>query len=296
LDSSKSKRRTTQLMIRVGRSELFSDYGCEIHYHLGKVNLVADALSRKEQLKPRRARAMSMTIHSSIKAKILEAQSKASKDINTPTEMLKGLDEQLKKRRWYSIHPGYDKMYYDLRGLYWWPRMKKDIAIDPWELQDRKKALGTKLDLSTAYHPEIDGQSERTIQTLEDMLRACVIVFGGRLKTARDRQKSYAYNRRKPLEFSVGDKVLLKASPWKGVVRYGKRSIHNIFHVSNQKKCLADENLHVPLKEINIDDKLCFVKERIEILDCEVKKLKQSWIPVVKVRWNSRLGPEFTWE
>ncbi|GKD41103.1 putative reverse transcriptase domain-containing protein [Tanacetum coccineum] len=78
------------------------------------------------------------------------------------------------------------------------------------------KTLGTQLDMSTAYHPQTDGQSERTIQTLEDMMRACVIDFG------KDRQKSYADRRRKPLEFEVGDKVMLKVSPWKGVIRFGK--------------------------------------------------------------------------
>nr|GFB34018.1 retrotransposon protein, putative, Ty3-gypsy subclass [Tanacetum cinerariifolium] len=138
--------------------ELFSDYDCEIRYHPGKANVVADALSRKERAKPRRVRAMSMTIHSSIKAKILEAQSEAFKNASTPTEMLKGLDNQLERKEdgglylaeriWvlvygnlrtlimkeayatrYSIHPGADRMYYDLRGLYWWPGMKKDIVM-----------------------------------------------------------------------------------------------------------------------------------------------------------------------
>ncbi|GJR13307.1 hypothetical protein Tco_0795959 [Tanacetum coccineum] len=148
-----------------------------------------------------------------------------------------------------------------------------------------------------------------------------------RLKTARDRQKSYTDNRRKPLEFSVSDKVLLKVSPWKGMVRFGKKSklssryvgpfevvkrvgpvayrlrlpqelvgIHDTFYVSNLKKCLADVNLHVPLEEIKIDDKLRFIEEPIEIMDREVKKLKRSWIPIVKVCWNSQRGPEFTWE
>ncbi|GJW99223.1 reverse transcriptase domain-containing protein [Tanacetum coccineum] len=124
--------------------------------------------------------------------------------------------------------------------------------------QSLHKALGTRLDLSTAYHPETDGQK--------------------RLKAARDRQKSYADNRRKPLEFSVGDKVLLKVSPRKGV------------------KCLADVNLHVPLEEVKIDDKLHFVEEPMEIMDREVKKLKKRRIPIVKVCWNSRRGLEFTWE
>nr|GEW37095.1 putative reverse transcriptase domain-containing protein [Tanacetum cinerariifolium] len=197
----------------------------------------------------------------------------------------------------YSIHPGADKMYYDLRGLSWWPGMKKDIAM--------YKALGTRLDLSTAYHPETDGQktTDKIVQIKE------------RLKVARDRQKSYADNRRKPLEFIVGDKVLLKVSTRKGVVRFGKTSklspryvgpfeiveriglvayrlrlpqelvgVHDTFYVSNLKKCLADVNLHIPLDEVKVDDKLQFVEEPIEILDRGVKKLKRGWIPIVKDR------------
>ena len=148
-----------------------------------------------------------------------------------------------------------------------------------------------------------------------------------RLKTARDRQKSYADKRRKPLEFNVGDHVMLKVSPWKGVVRFGKKgklaprfvgpfeiterigkvayrlrlpdelsAVHDTFHVSNLKKCLADPTLQVPLDEISVDDKLNFVEEPVEILEREVKKLKRSRIPIVKVRWNSKRGPEFTWE
>nr|GFC55328.1 putative reverse transcriptase domain-containing protein [Tanacetum cinerariifolium] len=114
-----------------------------------------------------------------------------------------------------------------------------------------------------------------------------------RLKVARDRQKSYADKQRKPLDISVGDKVLLKVSPRKGVVCFG---VHATFLVSNLKKCLADVNLHVPLDEVKVDNKLRFVEEPIEILDRGVKKLKRRWIPIVKVRWNSRRGPEFTWE
>ncbi|GJS98054.1 putative reverse transcriptase domain-containing protein [Tanacetum coccineum] len=148
-----------------------------------------------------------------------------------------------------------------------------------------------------------------------------------RLKAARDRQKSYADNQQKPLEFSVSDKVLLKVSPWKGIICFGKRSklssryvgpfdivervglvayqlrlrqelvcIHNTFHVSNLKKCLANVNLHVPLEEIKIDKGLCFVEEPIEGLDREIKKLKQSKILIVRIRWNSRRGPEYCWE
>ncbi|GJX16288.1 putative reverse transcriptase domain-containing protein, partial [Tanacetum coccineum] len=254
-----------------------------------------------------------------------------------------------------------------------------------------QEALRTRLDMSTAYHPQTDCQSERT--TLEDMLRACVLDFEGswdvhlplvefsynnsyhssvrcalfealygrkcrspimwvevgegqligpelvqettekisqikdRLKAARDRQKSYADKRRKPLEFSVGDYVLLKVSPWKGVVRFGKKGklaprfvgpfeiiekvgpvayrldlleelngVHDTFHVSNLKKCLADPTLQVPLDEIRVDAKLNFMEEPVEILDKEFKKLKRSRIAIVKVWWNSKRGPEFTWE
>ncbi|GJS10682.1 hypothetical protein Tco_0367478 [Tanacetum coccineum] len=147
------------------------------------------------------------------------------------------------------------------------------------------------------------------------------------MQAARDRQKSYADLKRKPMEFQVGDKVMLKVSPWKGVVRFGKRGklnpryvgpfkvleqvgsvayklelpqelsrVHNTFHVSNLKKCYADEPLAVPLDGLHFDDKLHFVEEPVEIMDREVKRLKRSRIPIIKVRWNSRRGPEFTWE
>ncbi|GKC36470.1 hypothetical protein Tco_1048854 [Tanacetum coccineum] len=147
------------------------------------------------------------------------------------------------------------------------------------------------------------------------------------MRVPRDRQKSYADLKRKPMEFLVGDKVMLKVSPWKWVVRFGKRRklipryvgpfkvlekvgsvayklelpeelsrVHNTFHVSNLKKCYADEPLAVPLDGLHFDDKLQFVEEPVEIMDREVKQLKRSRIPIIKVRWNSRRGPEFTWE
>ncbi|KAI3707408.1 hypothetical protein L6452_25905 [Arctium lappa] len=148
-----------------------------------------------------------------------------------------------------------------------------------------------------------------------------------KLKAARDRQKSYADNRRKSLEFQSGDKVLLKVSPWKGLVRFGKRgklspgyigpfvmlerigpvayklklpqvlsAIQDTFHESNLKKCLTDESLVINPEEVQIVERLRFVEKLIEIVDREVKRLRRSKIPILKIHWNSRLGPEYTWE
>nr|GFA10994.1 putative reverse transcriptase domain-containing protein [Tanacetum cinerariifolium] len=145
------------------------------------------------------------------------------------------------------------------------------------------------------------------------------------MQAARDRQESYADLKRKPMEFQVGDKVMLKVSPWKGVVRFGKRGklnpryvgpfkvlerirevaykldlpeelsrVHNTFHVYNLKKSHADEPLAVPLDGLHLDDKFHFVEKPLEIVDHELKRLKRSRIPLVKVRWNSKRGPEFT--
>ncbi|GKD72549.1 hypothetical protein Tco_1330831, partial [Tanacetum coccineum] len=125
-----------------------------------------------------------------------------------------------------------------------------------------------------------------------------IIQIKKRIQAARDRQKSYADRRRKPLEFEVGDKILAKV----GTLAYRLKlpeqlsRVHSTFHVSNMKKCFVDEPLAIPLDEIQIDDKLNFIEELVEIMDREVKQLKQSLIPIMKVRWNSRRGPKFTWE
>nr|GEW40290.1 putative reverse transcriptase domain-containing protein [Tanacetum cinerariifolium] len=255
--------------------------------------------------------------YTSRQLKILSAQSKARKEENFINEDLHGKINKLESRAdgtlclhnrsWiplygdlraliihvshkskYSIHPGSDKMYQNLKKLYWWPNVKveiptyvnkclthakvkiqyqkpseddtlekltrhylkevvskhgvpvsiifdRDMKFTSQFLKSLNKALGTRLDMSTAYHPHTDGQIERTIQTLEDILRACVLDFG-------------------------------------------------------------KEPLAIPLDEIQVDDKHHFIKEHVEIIDREFKRMKQSRIPIVKVRWNSRIGPEFTWE
>ncbi|GJZ67267.1 putative reverse transcriptase domain-containing protein [Tanacetum coccineum] len=329
-----------------GSNCLFSDYDCEIRYHPSKANVVADALSRKERFKYRRVRAMNMTIQSSIKDKILAAQNEAFEAVNAPVKLLLTksahflpICEDFKMDRLARLYLNEIVARYGVPILIIFDR---DSRFTSRFWQSMQEALGTQLDMSMAYHPQTDGQSERTIQTLEDMLKACVMDFGGSwdvhlplvelsynnrpeivqettkkisqikdmLKTARDRQKSFADKRMKPLEFSVGDHVLLKVSPWKGVVCFGKKGklaprfvgpfeitksigplayrlrlheelngVHDMFHLSNLKKCLADLTLHVPLEEIQVGAKLNFVEEPVEILEREFKKMKRIELP-----------------
>ncbi|GJX03684.1 hypothetical protein Tco_0189600 [Tanacetum coccineum] len=466
--------------------ELLADYDCEICYHPGKANVIADALSQKERIKPLRVRSLVMTIHLNLPSQILKAQTEALKEENIKAEKLRGMDKVfeirldgthcIKNRSWlplfgnlrdlimheshkskYSIHPGSDKMYQDLKKLYWWPNMKAIIAeyvgkcltcsrvkaecqkpsgllVQPeipmwkweritmdfitklpktsnghdtiWVIVDRltksahfiptretdsmetltrlyikeivsrhgvpisiisdrdshftsrfwkslQSALGTQLDMSTAYHPETDGQSERTIQTLEDMLRACVIDFRKgwerhlplvefsynnsyhasikaapfealygrkcrspvcwaevgdvqltgpeiihettekivqirqRLQAARDRQRSVIrFGKRGKLNprYIGPFKILERIGPvaYKLELPEELSNVHSTFHISNLKKCLSDESLVIPMKELRLDDKLNFVEEPVEIMDREVKQLKQSCITIIK--------------
>ncbi|GJY10693.1 putative reverse transcriptase domain-containing protein [Tanacetum coccineum] len=296
-------------------------------------------------------------------------------DVRTPI-----IDESYKSK--YSVHPGADKMYYDLRDMYWWPGSKKDIAEYEriamdfvtklprtssghdtiWVIVDRltksahflpmredykmdrlarlylnenvarhgvpisiisdrdsrftsrfwqsmQEALGTHLDMSTAYHPQTDdvchlrlwaevGEGQLIGPELVHETTEKISQIKDRLMATRDRQKSYDDKMRKPLEFSVGDYIIEKVGPvaYRLDLPEELNGVHHKFHVSNLKKCLADPTLQVPLDEIRVDDKLNFVEEHVEILEQEVKKLKQSRISIVKVRWNSKRGPEFTWE
>ncbi|GJY28112.1 putative reverse transcriptase domain-containing protein [Tanacetum coccineum] len=189
--------------------------------------------------------------------------------------------------------------------------------------QSMQNALGTQLDMSTAYHPEIDGQSKRTIQTLEDMLRACVIDFGkgwerhlplvefpynnsyhASIKAALfealyGRKCRSPYKSDNACKLQEIDKGVM---PMVGPVAYTLElpeelnNVYSTLHISNLKKCLSDESLIIPMKDLRLDDTLNFVEEPVEIMDQEVKQLRQSRIPIVKVRWNSKRGPEFTWE
>ncbi|GKB45771.1 putative reverse transcriptase domain-containing protein [Tanacetum coccineum] len=171
------------------------------------------------------------------------------------------------------------------------------------------------------------GDAQLTGPTIIHETTEKIVQIKSRIQAARDRKKSYANIRRKPMVFQVGDRVMLKVSPWKGVVCFGKRGklnpryigpfkviesvrtvtyklelpqqlsrVYNTFHVSNLKKCLSDESLVMLLEELRVDDKLHFVEETVEVMDREIKQLKRSRIPIIKVRWNSKRGLEFTWE
>ncbi|GJS81101.1 putative reverse transcriptase domain-containing protein [Tanacetum coccineum] len=310
-----------------------------------------DALSRKERLKPRRVRAMSITIHSGLKTKILEAQSEASKDLKAPAEWLKWLEALLSNvlmvkftslnRIWiphwrYVLHALKIKADHQKHlGLLQQPEIlsgkcgindksahflpiREDYKTEKLAkiyvneivarhgvpvsiISDRdgrftshlwqalQEALGTRLDM-IVIGPEIVQETTEKIFQIKE-----------RLKTARSRQKSYADKRRKPLEFEVGEKTTdvtkgISRKEWYDLFTQELSCDHDTFHVSNLKKCLAEPDVQVPLDEIEIDENLCFVEEPLEIVERDVKKLKRRRIPLVKVRWNSWQGAEYTWE
>ncbi|GKA14378.1 putative reverse transcriptase domain-containing protein [Tanacetum coccineum] len=315
--------------------ELLSDYDCQIRYHPGKANVVADALSRKEKIKPLQVRALVLTISLNLPVQILDAQVEARKEENYGTEDLCGMIKKLEPRAdgtlglngrslipcqgnlrelimneshklKYPIHPGSDEMYQDLKKLYWWPNMKAEIStyvskyltcakvkaeyqkpfgllvqpvIPVWKWENITMDFVTKLPKTSSGQDTVwVGDAQLTGPEIVHETTEKIIQIKKRIQAARDRQKSYADRRHKPLEFEVGDKVVLKVSPWKGVIRFGKRGKLNPRHIGPfkilAKKCFADEPLAIPLDEIQINDKLNFIEEPVEIMDQEVKRLK----------------------
>ncbi|GJV07646.1 putative reverse transcriptase domain-containing protein [Tanacetum coccineum] len=316
--------------------ELLSDYDCEIRYHPRKANVVADALSQKERIKPLQVRSLVLMIGLNLPVQILNAHVEARKEENFGTE---DLCDRLTKSAHFLPMKETDSMEKLMRQYLKEVVSRHGVSVSIIFDRDSKftshlwkslnEALVTQLDMSTAYHPQTDGQSERTIQTLEDMLRACVIDFrkdrlfvGMRLETPRSQvqklfMKQLRISSRSRSVFKL-DEIDRRATPTEdklnpryigpfkildkvGTLAYRLEipeqliRVHSTFYVSNLKKCFVDEPLAIPLDEIQIDDKLNFIEEPVEIMDREVKRLKQSRILIVKVHWNSRRGTEFTW-
>ncbi|GKE24592.1 putative reverse transcriptase domain-containing protein, partial [Tanacetum coccineum] len=301
--------------------ELLSDYDCETRYHPRKANVVADALSKKERIKPLRVQALVMTIGLNLPKQILNAQTEARKEENFMNEDLQGMINKLEShadrtlclnnrnqipcfgelralimheshKSKYSIHPRLEKMYQDLKKLHWWPNMKAEIATYVSMCLTCAKVKAEYQKPSGLYHTSIKAapfkalygrkcrspifwadvrDSQLTGPEIIHKTTEKIIQIKSRIQAARDRQKSYADIRRKPLEFQVGNKVMLNVSPWKGVIRFGKRGklnphcigpfkiiakvgtvvyrielpeqmsrVHSTLHISNLKKCLDD--------------------------------------------------------
>ncbi|GJR44039.1 putative reverse transcriptase domain-containing protein [Tanacetum coccineum] len=286
--------------------ELLADYDCEIHYHSGKENVVADALSRKERIKPLR---IPMWKWERI---TMDFNTKLPKTSNEHDTIWVTIDRLTKTAHFIPTQ--------ETNSMETLTSYHASIKAAPFEALYGRKCR------SPVYWAEVGDVQLTGPEIIHETIKK-IVQTRQRLQAARDRQRSYANIRWKPLEFQVGDRVMLKVSPQKGVIRFGKRgklnprytgpfkilerigpvayklelpeelnSVHSTFHVSNLKKCLSDESLVIPMKELQLDDKLNFVEEPVEIMDREVKQLKQSRIPIVKVRWNSKKGPEFTWE
>ncbi|KAJ9557677.1 hypothetical protein OSB04_012291 [Centaurea solstitialis] len=464
-EQSKAFQAIKELLCKAPVLSLPEDYKCEILYHPGKANVVADALSRKERVKPLHLRSCRIDVRCDLNDLIRKAQAEGLTEEKLKSERLVTYRNQhLEDDKGYSIHPGSTKMYRDLRKSYWWPGMKRDVgrrvercltclqvkakhqkphgklqplAVPEWKwdeitmdlvvklprtvkghdsilvivdrltksahfllireswsiermaelylseivkrhgvplaiVSDRdtrfasrlwngvQERMGTRLKMSTAYHPQTGGQSERTIETLEDMLRACAIDFGG----SWDKHLpliEFAYNNsyhstigmapiealygrkcRTPTCWSeagekpvAGPELILETTEkinavrehMKGVIRFGRRGklspryigpfrilqrigpvayklelpeelagIHNVFHVSNLRKSHVDDTMIVPLKDVQVDEKLRYREEPVMVLERKVKRLRNKNIGMVKVQWLHHRGTDVTWE
>ncbi|KAI3742402.1 hypothetical protein L1987_60083 [Smallanthus sonchifolius] len=391
--------------------ELLKDYDCEIIYHPGKANVVADALSRKDVRAPIRVKACQLVVTSDVMREIERAQDEALKEENIKKERMVGQQ---------------DKLEYNTLGVrarfgreYRWPGMKHEVTkyvskcltcsqvkaehqkpygkiqpldIPEWKWEHITMDFITKLPRTTKGHDTIWVIVDRLTKSAHflpiretfsseswdshlplaefsynnshhttlgmppyEMLygRRCrtPVCWGeigqkelgsievvretserfdkikAQMKAAQDCQKSYPDKRRRPIEFDVGDRVMLKVSPWKGIIRFRKRGklsprfvrpfrimaqfgevayrlelpdelsgIHPTFYVSHLRKCLADESAHVPLTDIEVDNSLNYIEELVAILDRKEKRLRNKIIQLVKVQWKHRKGSESTWE
>ncbi|GKD25418.1 putative reverse transcriptase domain-containing protein [Tanacetum coccineum] len=277
--------------------ELLSDYDCDIRYHPGKANVVADALSQAQikALKPENLENEDVggMTRKDIPKEKLEPRADETLCLNGKSWLscygyLRSVIMHESHKSKYSIHPGSEKMYQDMKKLYWWPNMKANIDTYVSKCltcakvkAEHQRPSGLYVYLNTYQEAQLTGPELIQETTVK------IVLIKQRIQAAQDRQKSYADLMRKPMEFEVGDKVMLKVSPWKGVVRFGKRGklnpryvgpfkvlskvgkvayrlelpqefsiVHHTFHVSNLKKCYTDEPLVMPLEGIHVDDKL----------------------------------------
>nr|GEW04548.1 putative reverse transcriptase domain-containing protein [Tanacetum cinerariifolium] len=241
--------------------ELLSDYDCDIRYHPGKESVVADALSRKERIKPLRVRALVMTIGLVLPKQILAAQIEVLKPENLKNEDVGGM---IKK---------------DI------PKEKLEPRADGTLCLNGRNWLPCYGDLRSVIMHESHKSNSTDWSGIDPRTTEKIVLIKQRIQAAQDRQKSYADLKRKPMEFEIEDSVMLKVAPRKGVAGTSLRvsRVHHTFHVSNLKKCYADKPLVMPLEGILVEDKLQFVEEPVEIMEREIKQLKRSQIPLVKV-------------
>ncbi|GJX87137.1 putative reverse transcriptase domain-containing protein [Tanacetum coccineum] len=284
--------------------ELLSDYDCEIRYHSGKANILEAQTEAKKPENLKSEDVGGMLIENSKdpekpRKEKLELRANETLCLNNRSSLscfgvLRALIMHESHKSKYSVHLGSDKMYQEMKQLYWWPNMKADIAtyIPQWKWDNITMDFVTKLPRTQSGNDTIWDEVQDAQLTGPELIHETtekIVQIKQRIQAARDCQKSYADVRHEPLEFQVGDRVMLKVLAKVGTVAYTLElpqqltRVHRTFHVSNLKKCLFDETLAVPLDEIHIDDKIRFVEEPVEIMDREVKRLKRSRIAIIKV-------------